>query len=120
MRACATLRAQKCTLRTHSITRPRARSELWGVTLPRLPGDGELEARLAEKGLACLASGKLPSVKKYYFFGVGRGTGALVMAEATVSLDSKRLSAVLKTENASDLTGLLLLLRQALPEGGSG
>lgn len=75
--------------------------ELWGCTLSALPPVGALEKALGSAGVACIASGALNGVSKFYFHAqeaspVPGDAGALIMVEVTIAHSSLRLSAVVK------------------------
>lgn len=89
--------------------------ELWGATLAAAPIDGELQALMSRTRFACLASGTVAGVSKYYFYAQGIGEGgssatpltgsaaasagaatALCIVEASVALSSLHLSLVVK------------------------
>lgn len=73
-----------------------ATCELWGVALKDIPSESDLERSLARHHCVCLASGNLGDVQKYYFFAQERGTDALFMVELSITMASKRLSAMVK------------------------
>lgn len=91
--------------------------ELWGATLANRPADGELEKSLSTRHIACMASGVVGGVSKYYFYGqavspedttIGSigGPGStsstnLAIAEVSLPANSKRISAVIKASNPS-------------------
>lgn len=97
--------------------------ELWGSGLSRVPATGELEQLLARHRLACLASGTISGVSKYYFYaqmavgaagGAGGGGEQLLLAELSITHASLRLSAVLKAQSPGAVQPFLLLLRESL------
>jgi hypothetical protein len=70
--------------------------EMMGATLKAPLGTGELERVLAASGIACMASGAVAGVAKYYFYAQEEPSGKLAMAEVSVTAASLRLSAVIK------------------------
>lgn len=77
--------------------------EVWGTTLAAVPGAGELEKALAPKGIACMASGTVGGVTKYYFYAqpeaslpLPPGEPPVVIAEVSLTAASCRLSAIIK------------------------
>ena len=91
-------------------------SEIWGTTITRGPRDGEMERSLQLHHLACMASGAVNGIHKYYFFAqndILTDTTNLVIGELTLTDSTKRLSVMIKA--TSPELGLFFL--DALKEG---
>ena len=109
--------------------------ELWGATLAVAPIDGELQALMSRIRFACLASGTVAGVSKYYFYAQGSGEGgssatpltgsdvaspgattALCIVEASVALSSLHLSLVVKASTPALGELCAAAIRSALDE----
>lgn len=75
--------------------------DMWGATMLAPPGPGQLEGALAKEAIACMASGVMTGVAKYYFYAQEESSGRFCMAEVSLTLASLRLSVVLKAPDAS-------------------
>jgi len=93
-------------------------AEVFGMTLVRAPRDGELERALAPHHVACMASGALGGVQKFYFFAQGEGAdaGSLGIAELSITLASLRLSALVKAAPPALGPLLVAALREGLED----
>lgn len=116
-------------------------STLWGFSLARVPGPGELEAALASHNVMCLASGELDNLLKYYFFAQQVGarfppaprraphpltllgpapallqhrTDTLFLIEVSVSKQTAHMTAVLKGDRADLVPQLRGIVHRAL------
>ena len=74
--------------------------ELYGATLAAPLDDGALQRVLATAGIVCIASGTVSGVSKFYFYAQEEGSGKLCMAEVSVALATRRLTAVIKAADA--------------------
>ena len=81
--------------------------ELWGATLAAEPHNGELQALLDAARFACMASGTVAGVSKYYFYAQDAAPPAeagsppgLCIVEVSVTLASLHVSLVIKATSA--------------------
>ena len=74
-------------------------TKLWGTTLSRLPGDGELEKLLSQDNIQCMASGGSNGVQKFYFYAENHISGSehLFMVECSVTVATRHIAFVFKT-----------------------
>jgi len=74
-------------------------TKLWGTTLSRLPGDGELEKLLGQDNVQCMASGGSNGVQKFYFYAESHISGSehLFMVECSVTVATRHIAFVFKT-----------------------
>ncbi len=99
--------------------------EVWGATLTSKPGDGDLEKALAPAHIACMASGTVGGVVKYYFYAQGdEGEGGssasppLAIGEVSITASSLRLSAVVKASTPSVGSAFVEAFKKTLGETG--
>jgi hypothetical protein len=98
--------------------------EVWGASLrpglaPGRPAAGELEAALAAANIACMASGSVGGVAKYFFFAQEDGAGAPQhLAIAELSLGGGRLSGIAKASSPAVGAELVKEAKRALAGTG--
>jgi hypothetical protein len=98
--------------------------ELWGASLKpgARPMPGEFEKALATVNIACMASGVVGGVSKYYFFGQSTSGGEtdadLAIAELSLLATSSRLSSIVKASSAAMGVAFFAELKRGILSSG--
>ena len=88
-------------------------TKLWGSTLKSALASGELEELLKKDHIYCMASGQKEDVSKFYFYAEQRlrsnSATRLFMVECSVTMKTKHIAFVFKTESSGDKNPLLYI-----------